>query len=331
MDTWDISIGSYDQPADKYSSVRTPDRDDKERIVSRGQINQTFGTAAAENTAYNANAQDAFGKAQADLGTEQNAVNSYESQLSKFSAANPYVKGGEYATSQNQSLADTANAGANATAQALQTAAVHSGTNPAQAIAASEEVSQQNQRTLGNQEATDTTSRIGSEAGYNEKALSGYQTGEQMQSQITGQQGTLAEQQGGLAQGALGTELGAAEWHDPAADAWNQALAKMVTTGSGGSGGGGGCWIAAELWDGWEDKRVKLVRLWLWTDFNRNWYAPALLWAYGQWGQRMAEFIRTESLMASLTRRFFSWLFGKALKRAQRTDEESPKGCLDGE
>lgn len=153
--------------------------------MSRGDQKQVLNTATAENTAYNTNAQTAFNKAQGDVGT-------FQSQLAKFAGANPYVEGGQYATSQNQTLADTANAGANATAQAIQSAAVHGGANPAQAIAASEEVAQQNQRNLGVADANANQTRIGSEVGYNEKTLGGYQTAQQMQDQLAQQQGTLA-------------------------------------------------------------------------------------------------------------------------------------------
>src|SRR5208283_2378589 len=196
--------------------------------MSRGQINQTFGTASNQNQDYTTNATTAFGKAQGDVNLGQGDVNTFQSQLAKFKAANPYVQGGEYAISQNQSLADTANAGAIATRQALESAAVHGGANPAPAIAGAEEVAQQNQRTLGSEEAKANQERITGEAGYNEKALGGYRTAGEMQNAVTGQQGTLASQQGQLGQDALKTALGAAEWHDPAADEWNKVAGNVT-------------------------------------------------------------------------------------------------------
>ena len=182
--------------------------------MSRGQINQTFDTASNENKDYTANAQSGFTAAQNDIGT-------YQSQLAKFAGSNPYVQGGEYSTSQNQVLANTANAGANANAQVLQDAAVHGGANPAQAIAASEQVAQQGQRNLGEAEATANQQRVGAEAGYNEKTLGGYQV-------VPGMQGNLANEQGELANQDLNTALGAASWHDPAADKWNGAAANTA-------------------------------------------------------------------------------------------------------
>ena len=166
--------------------------------MSRAQQGQIFDTATAQNATENANAQTAFTKSQADVGTYQDA-------LAKFASADPYVQGGQYATSQNQTLADTANAGANATAEALQTAAVHGGANPAQAIAASEEIAQQNQRSLGTADANANQTRIGAEAGYNEKALGGYQTAQQMQDQLANQQGQLANSVLGTAETAAQT------------------------------------------------------------------------------------------------------------------------------
>jgi hypothetical protein len=180
----------------------------QEAKMSRGDIGNVVSQSNSQNQSYNADAKSGFTAAQNDIGT-------YQSQLAKFSGANPYVQGGEYSTSQNQVLANTANAGANANAQVLQDAAVHGGANPAQAIAASEQVAQQGQRTLGEAEATANQQRIGAEAGYNEKTLSGYQALPQMQ-------GNLANQQGALSQEALATEGKAAAVKNPVADYWEK-------------------------------------------------------------------------------------------------------------
>ncbi len=164
--------------------------------MSRSQQNQTFNTAQGENQTYNTNAQQAFDKA-------QQGVTGYGSQLAKFASSNPYVQGGQYQTVQNQELADTANAGANATKQAIEGASVRTGANLGGAVAGAQEVAQQNQRTMGTQEAQANAQRIASEAGYNQTSLGGYQTEQQMQDQ-------LAAQQAGAAQNALGTQEQAA-------------------------------------------------------------------------------------------------------------------------
>lgn len=159
--------------------------------MSRSQQGQVFQQGQQENQTYNQNAQDAFNKAQGDVGT-------FQGQLSKFASSNPYTQGGEFQTAQNQNLADVSQGTADATKQAVESAAVRTGANMGGAVAGAEEVAQQNQRTLGNQVANANQARIGSEAGYNEKALQGYQTAQQMQDQ-------LAQQQASAAQGALGT------------------------------------------------------------------------------------------------------------------------------
>jgi hypothetical protein len=306
--------------------------------MSRGQEGAIIGTTTGENATENAASNAGFGAATGDIAAEQGSIaneqgdiGNFASQLGKFGAANPYVQGGEMATTQNQSLADTANAGANATAQALQSAAVHGGANPAQAIAASEEVAQQNQRTLGGQEAAANESRIGSEAGYNEKTLAGYQAIPGMQGQVTGslgnvvsQQGQLANEQGELANAAEG--IAAKEAETPS---FLDTLGSSFASSLGKWAGGGGCWIAAELWGGWDDERVKLVRLWLWNDFNRSWYGWLLVKAYGRYGERLAKVIHwpqsgwpgTPRWQRRLLRAFFGWLFGRALIAARRWEQ----------
>lgn len=269
--------------------------------MSRSQQNQTFNQGQQENQTYNTNAQNAFNQA-------QQGVSNYGSQLAKFSSSNPYTQGGEFQTAQNQQLADTANAGANQTAQAIQSAAVRTGSNPAGAIAASEEVAQQNQRTLGDQQAKANQERIGAEAGYNAKALAGYQTQQQMQDQ-------LAQQQASAAQGALGTQEQAAN-----TPSFGDMLGAGLINGFGQIGSaaiGKYCWLAAELWGGWTDPRTELMRLWLGRDFGRRWYGAPLVAAYARFGERLAAAIRVRPKL----RRAVDWIFSAGLKRAQAWEQ----------
>jgi hypothetical protein len=147
--------------------------------------------------------------------------------------------------------------------------------------------------------------RIGQEAGYNEKALGGYQAVPGMQGQVTGQQEGLAKDEGELAAGALGTEQKAGEmpsWLEQQQQAANSIATAAATH----------CWIAAELWGGWADPRTVLVRRWLDTGFRARWYGPPVLAAYGRWGERVAKEIRTRLRLRS----FFQWIFNAALKKA---------------
>jgi hypothetical protein len=88
--------------------------------------------------------------------------------------------------------------------QAIQSAAVRTGQNPAGAIAATEKMQQQNERTLVGDQAKATESRLASDTGYQAAGLEGL-------SKVQGMQDTLAQQQAAAAQGALGTEEEAAK------------------------------------------------------------------------------------------------------------------------
>ena len=282
--------------------------------MSRAQEGQNFNTATDQNSAYTKNAQTAFTQEQNDVNQGQADVGTYQAMLAKFAGRNPYVQGGEYATTQNQGLTDIANAGAGATEQELQSAAVHGGVNPAQAIAGSEEVAQKNQRTLGEQLAEANQKRITGEAGYNERTLGGYQTAAGLQDAITGQQGGLAKDQGELGQQALAT----AQKAGMTPSFGDELGSTLLKAGEGAASiAFAGCWIAAELWDGWEDERVKLVRRWLATEFSRSWHGALLVWIYMRWGERIAKRIQTRKRLRSC----FAWLFGRALVSAQKWRE----------
>ena len=165
--------------------------------MSRAQQGQVLSTAQGENTTYNQNAQDAFTKAGQD-------INSYSAAVGKFQAANPYVQGGQAETAENQQTADTAAGMGESAGQAIQSAAVRTGQNPAGAIAATEKMQQQNERSLVGDQAKATESRLASDTGYQAAGLEGL-------SKVQGMQDTLAQQQAAAAQGALGTEEQAAQ------------------------------------------------------------------------------------------------------------------------
>lgn len=149
--------------------------------MSRGQENQVFDTSQEQNETAAKNAQTSFNNAQTDVGN-------YEDQLSKFAAGNPYVKGGELETDQNKVLSNTADAGARAAGQALQSAAVRTGQNAGGAIAATEAMQQENERNLAEQEAKANQQRIGAEAGYNKDVLGATEIPATLEAGLTGQQ-----------------------------------------------------------------------------------------------------------------------------------------------
>lgn len=132
--------------------------------MSRAQQGQVFQQAKGES-------QGAFGSAENAYNLAQQDVGNYQGQLSKYAASNPFLPGGEYQTSQNQVLADTADAAARGIGGRLQMQAARTGQNPAGSIAATEEMERQAARDLSAEQAKANESRIGQEAEYNRSVL----------------------------------------------------------------------------------------------------------------------------------------------------------------
>lgn len=132
--------------------------------MSRGQSTQAFNTASNENATDSGNAQSAFG-------STEDAIGNYNNQLAKFVSGNPYTQGGEYDQTINTGLANTADAGANSLAGALQAQARRTGQNSAADAATAAAATQQNTRDLASDLASAQQKRIAAEAGYNQAAL----------------------------------------------------------------------------------------------------------------------------------------------------------------
>ena len=202
--------------------------------MSRGQINETYGTASDENKAYNKDAQTSFNATQGDIDTYGKAVGS-------FQAANPYVQGGGAQVAEDQEIADTSAGQAQRLGQALQGSAVRGGQNPGAAIAAGKEITAENTRAGMGAEAGATAGRIAAGTGYAEAGLSGL-------GQVQSMQDKLATEQGNLAEGALNTEQKAGmtpSFGDELGqmaikneEGFSDALSKKLMRGSGGGGGG---------------------------------------------------------------------------------------------
>ena len=153
--------------------------------MSRGQENQVVSQAQQAQEQQAQNAQTSYNLAQGDVANTAN-------QAAEFASANPYKSGGEFETSQNKTLANTSDAAAQAAAQAMQGQAVRTGQNAGSAIAASQATEQANERNLSGQEAQQNAARIGNEAGYNEKATQMAEVPAQLETALSGQQGSEA-------------------------------------------------------------------------------------------------------------------------------------------
>jgi hypothetical protein len=165
--------------------------------MSRSQQGQTFNTASGENKSYNNLANTSFANTQGD-------INNYASAVGGFNAANPYVQGGQAETAENQQIADTGAGMARSAGQALQSQAVRTGQNAGGAIAATEQMEQQNERNLVGQEAGATQQRLAADTGYRT-------TGLEAGAKIPGMEDQVAQQEAAAAQGALGTQEQAAQ------------------------------------------------------------------------------------------------------------------------
>jgi hypothetical protein len=72
------------------------------------------------------------------------------------------------------------------------------------------------------------------------------------------------------------------------------------------------CWVAAELWGGWDDPRVAKVRTWIFGEFSRTRPGAAVARIYARHGERTAAAIRRWPIL----RRVFLPLFNLALRKA---------------
>jgi hypothetical protein len=76
-----------------------------------------------------------------------------------------------------------------------------------------------------------------------------------------------------------------------------------------------GCWVAAAVYDGWNDPRVDLVRNWLFNVWAKDSFVGFLVTKlYLAIGERVAELVKRSSAL----RRGFKMLFDIALRKASR-------------
>lgn len=272
--------------------------------MSRGQETQVFNTAQQQNQQFNQNAQNSYTQA-------QEGVTDYEKQLSQFAAANPYGQGGEFQTSQNQVLANTSDAAAQAAAQQMQGEAVRTGQNSGSAIAATQADEQANERNLSSQQGNANATRIGDQATYNKDILSASSLPATLETTLSGQQADAGNK-------SLEDEQKAGEQ-----PSFLDSLGTAFATGLGGTAGKAagagltalavGCWIAARLWNGWNDDRTVMMRLWLSFEFSKTKRGAWLTRFYARHGEFIADKLMPRS--TALT-----WALGKvfaaALKRA---------------
>ena len=244
--------------------------------MSRAQQGQIESTETANTATETAAANASQAAEQADIGTQQ-------SQLAKFAANNPYVQGGQAQTVENQQLSGTADATAAGAAAKNQQQAQRTGQNASAGVAAGEAEAAQAQRTMGTQEAGATQSRLASGAQYGQDVLSGG-------NQIVAEQNSLGSQEANEAQGQASVGEQAAQ--TPSfLDELGQGLISG-TAGAASAYAGKGCWVAAELYGGWDDPRVITLRAYLFGPFREHRLGRIITDLYAEYGERAAELMR---------------------------------------
>ena len=237
---------------------------------------------------------------------EQEDINTGESQLAKAAANNPYVQGGQFQTAENQQLSNTADATAKAAAAKNQQQAQRTGQNASAGVAAGEAEQQEAQRTLSGQEGAATQQRIGSEATYNQDLL-------KQGTALTAEQAALSSNLTGEAQGQESTAEQAAQ--TPSfLDELGNGLITGADDAAGAFGKAKGCWIAAELYDGWDDPRVHTLRAWLFGPFREYTLGRILTSLYVRYGVSAANLIQK----SRATRVAFKVIFDRALVSARK-------------
>lgn len=158
--------------------------------MTRQQETTATNTAATQNAGYYTNAQNSYTQAQTDAGN-------YENQLGTYAASNPFGAGGQFQTTTNQQLTNTADASARALGTTLQSQAERTGQNTSGGVAAAEQAQEANERTLSGQEAQATQSRLTAGAAYGKSVLDATAVPVGQQTQLSGQQAGDANAAGG--------------------------------------------------------------------------------------------------------------------------------------
>ena len=76
---------------------------------------------------------------------------------------------------------------------------------------------------------------------------------------------------------------------------------------------GQSCWIAAAVYDGWDDPRTIDVREWLVTEFVKTFTGRVVMWMYVKFGRQTARLVKHSLLL----KKVFKSLFDLALAKAR--------------
>jgi hypothetical protein len=97
------------------------------------------------------------------------------------------------------------------------------------------------------------------------------------------------------------------------------ALQGMQSAGQVGAAAAGNpsCWIAAALWDGWEDPRTIVTRDWLNDVYAKTGLGAIVMAAYRRYGRAVAARITAGGAVSRVLRAILTPIFNRALSRAR--------------
>jgi hypothetical protein len=90
-----------------------------------------------------------------------------------------------------------------------------------------------------------------------------------------------------------------------------------LATGAMGAAGSvfeGKCWIAAEIFGGWKDKRTIAVRKWLANEFSQHWYGRMFNRWYSANGRKVAKNIQKNRVERWAFQKLFEWFLAQTKK-----------------
>lgn len=241
--------------------------------------------------------------AQKTLGDANSGIADYMSNVnSRLAAGNPY-ESEDYLKKQNLETSGAMNSEKGALDEELGSTVARTGTNSAAIAATEADAARQGQRDL---------------TGYNAgRDTANTDKWEQEKEGLTRDQLAGADAEGklyGTATGAQSSNLNAYTTAEDAQDQMWAQLGEAAMTGAGAGLGGAYCWVAAELYGGWNDPRAVLVRNWMAVSLTGYAIGRSLLSLYVRFGPRVAEHIRTHQW----SRWIMLVIFNRVLAAAQR-------------
>lgn len=257
-----------------------------------------------------ANSAQNQGNAQTALAATNDSLKKYSTNLDNFMSfgRKTYGSDGEFMKDQNTIANTTAKAGTTNLAGDLAVNKLRTGENSASYAPTVASSINQSEQALTDKLATADASRL-------DKLTMLNQFGVQASALPASVQSGLYGTSLGGSNAAMGTAASAAQASPGFFDVFGQDLAQGAGAALGSFAGtkAAGCWIAAAVFDGWDDPRTSLVRSWLHEEFANKPIGGMVVGLYMQFGERVANVLHQFPLLKTP----FRWLFNRALIKAK--------------